>query len=223
MKQFISAQILKACGWQLDRRLPAEKKYIIIGAPHTSNWDFPLAILALYALGLRFSWVGKHTLFRFPFGYVFRALGGIPVDRHIRQSFITKMISLFASSGELILAIAPEGTRAKTSHWKTGFHVIAREAAIPIALGYLDYRDKKIGVGATLYPSPRIEDDFLVLQQFYAGKIGKYPAQQGPVQLRQKEMDRYRQQQDIFHADKDTSAESNQHELKPPRKMPSDT
>ncbi len=172
-----------------------EKKYIIIGAPHTSNWDFPLAILALYAMGLRFSWVGKHTLFRFPFGFIFRALGGIPVDRHIRQSFIAKMIDLFAASDDFILAIAPEGTRAKTAYWKTGFHAIAQEASVPIALGYLDYKLKLIGVGATLHPSWSIEEDFRILQGFYAGKTGKYQENQGPVQLRPKKDVKIREQQ----------------------------
>lgn len=195
---YISAQILKFFGWQLDLQLPTEKKYIIIGAPHTSNWDFPLALLALSAMGLRFSWVGKHTLFSFPFGSFFRTLGGIPVDRHIRQSFIAKMIDLFSSSDELILAIAPEGTRAKTAYWKTGFYSIAVEAVVPIALGYLDYKNKKIGVGATLYPSQSILADFQVIQQFYAGKTGKFPEKQGPVQLRQKDIQRYREKQDCL-------------------------
>lgn len=193
MIRSISAQILKILGWQLDVRLPEENKYLIVGAPHTSNWDFPLAILALSAMGLRFSWVGKHTLFRFPFGYVFRALGGIPVDRNVRQGFIGRMIELFSSSDRLVMAIAPEGTRARTAYWKTGFYSIAVEAAVPIALGYLDYRNKTIGVGATLYPTANIEDDFLIIEKFYAGKTGKFPEKQGPIQLRRKELDRYRE------------------------------
>ena len=193
MIRYISALILKTLGWQLCTVLPAEKKYLVVGAPHTSNWDFPLAILALSAMGLRFSWIGKHTLFRFPFGYFFRALGGVPVDRHIRQGFIKKMIELFSSSDELVMAIAPEGTRAQTAYWKTGFYSIAVEAAVPVALGYLDYKHKKIGIGATLYPTGNIEEDFQFIQKFYADKTGKYPEKQGPVQLRQKEIKRSRE------------------------------
>ncbi len=102
------------------------------------------------------------------------------------------MIELFCSSEQLVIAIAPEGPRAKTAHWKTGFCAIAVEAAVPIALGYLDYKNKKIGVGATLYPSRSIEDDFQIIQKFYAGKTGKYPEQQGPVQLRRKDIQRSR-------------------------------
>lgn len=192
MIRHISKKILSLFGWKLQAELPTEKKYLIIGAPHTSNWDFPLAIIALAAMGLKFSWVGKHTLFRFPFGYFFKALGGIPVDRHVRQSFIHKIIALFSSSDTLILAIAPEGTRAKTAYWKTGFYSIAVEAGVPVALGFLDYSTKTIGVGATFFPSRRIEEDFRILQKFYSEKTGKYPDKQGPVQLRQKEIARYR-------------------------------
>ena len=191
----ISLYILKFFGWRLQADIPPDKKFIIIGAPHTSNWDFPLAILALSAMGLKFHWVGKHTLFRFPFGFFFKALGGVPVDRNIRQSFIQKMIGLFSNSNPFILAIAPEGTRAKTGYWKTGFYSIAIDAGIPIALGYLDYKNKTMGVGATLYPTRDIEKDFLVIQKFYANKTGRFPDKQGPVQLRQKEILRYHSKQ----------------------------
>ena len=187
----ISLFILRFFGWRLQADTPPDKKFIIIGAPHTSNWDFPLALLALAGMGLDFNWVGKHTLFRFPFGFFFTALGGIPVDRNIRQSFIKKMIDLFSTSDEFILAIAPEGTRAKTGYWKTGFYSIAVDAGIPIALGYLDYKNKTMGVGATLYPTSDIEKDFRIIQEFYASKTGRFPEKQGPIQLRQKEILRY--------------------------------
>lgn len=187
----ISLYILRFFGWRLQADIPPDKKFIIIGAPHTSNWDFPLALLALAGMGLNFNWVGKHTLFRFPFGFFFKALGGIPVDRNIRQSFIQKMIDLFSTSEELILAIAPEGTRAKTGYWKTGFYSIAVDAGTPIALGYLDYKNKTMGIGATLFPTRDIEKDFHIIQEFYANKTGRFPEKQGPIQLRQKEILRY--------------------------------
>ena len=191
MIKYISLQLLKLFGWQLETILPLEKKYIIIGAPHTSNWDFPLALLALHAMGLKFSWVGKHTLFRFPLGRLFRALGGIPVDRTVRQGFIKDMVELFAASEERILAMAPEGTRSRTEYWKTGFYSLAVAASVPIAFGYLDYRSKTIGVGETLYPSGNLVEDFQTIQRFYNGRTGKYPEKQGPVQLRKKEIQRY--------------------------------
>lgn len=171
-------------------RLPVEEKYLVIGAPHTSNWDFPLALLALSAMDLDFSWVGKHTLFRFPFGIFLKAIGGIPVDRHIRQGFIKQMIAHFSSSPTIILALAPEGTRAKTTYWKTGFYSIAIEAAVPIALGFIDYKNKQLGIGATLHPSGNIEEDFSLLRQFYQTKTGKFPEKQGSVHVRQKDVQR---------------------------------
>lgn len=186
----ISKTILRLFGWKIEMQLPNEEKYLVIGAPHTSNWDFPLALLALSAMGLNYAWVGKHTLFRFPLGIFLRAIGGIPVDRHVRQGFIKQMIELFFSSPTLVLALAPEGTRSRTTYWKTGFYAIATEAAIPVALGYIDYQKKQLGIGATLYPSGKIEEDFSLLQQFYHDKTGKYPGQKSLVRIRKKDVQR---------------------------------
>ncbi len=122
---------LKLLGWHVLPNSISQKKYIIIGAPHTSNWDFPLALLALSAMGVRFSWIGKHSLFNPPFGGFFRFLGGIPVNRNIRLSFIDNMTLLFNENDNLKLAIAPEGTRSKKNHWKTGFYYIAVAARVP--------------------------------------------------------------------------------------------
>ena len=179
----IAQFILSALGWQLDAQLPSEKKYVIIGAFHTSNWDFPLGILGLWALGLKASWVGKHTLFRGPLGPIFRLIGGIPVDRTIHTGFIKRIAELYQSRDELALTIAAEGTRSKTEHWKTGFYFIAMEAQVPIALGFLDYRNKRLGVGATLYPTGDINSDFEVIREFYQDKTGLRPENQGPVKL----------------------------------------
>lgn len=183
MLKTISRLILSAMGWQLDARLPPEKKFVIIGAFHTSNWDFPVGILGMWALGLKASWVGKHTLFRGPLGPIFRFLGGIPVDRTVHTGFIQRIAELYKSRDEMALTIAAEGTRSRTEHWKTGFYFIALEAGVPIALGYIDYGKKRLGVGATLYPTGNIKQDFAVIRAFYQDKTGLRPENQGPVKL----------------------------------------
>jgi len=179
----ISRFILSVLGWQLEAKLPDEKKYVIIGAFHTTNWDFPIGILGLWAMGLRANWVGKHTLFRGPLGPIFKLLGGIPVDRSVHTGFIHRIADLYATRNEIALTIAPEGTRSKTEHWKTGFYYIAVEAGAPIALGYLDWGKKKLGVGATLYPCGDINKDFEIIREFYRDKKGLRPENQGPVAL----------------------------------------
>lgn len=183
MLKKISQLILSAMGWQIDAQLPREKKYVIIGAFHTSNWDFPIGILGLWAMGLKASWVGKHTLFRGPLGPLFKLIGGIPVDRTIHTGFIQRVAELYQSRDQMALTIAAEGTRSKTEHWKTGFYFIATQARVPIALGYLDYGNKRLGVGATLYPTGDIVKDFEIIREFYKDKSGLRPENQGPIAL----------------------------------------
>lgn len=183
MLKKIAQFILTTLGWHVDAQLPTEKKYVIIGAFHTSNWDFPLGILGLWAMGLKANWVGKHTLFRGPLGPIFKLLGGIPVDRTVHTGFIQRIAELYESRDQMALTIAAEGTRSKTEHWKTGFYHIATTANVPIALGYLDYGNKKVGVGATLYPCGDINKDFEIIREFYQDKTGLRPENQGPIAL----------------------------------------
>lgn len=183
MLKTLARLILSALGWQLESQLPGEKKYVVIGAFHTSNWDFPVAILGLWALGLKACWVGKHTLFRGPMGPIFKRLGGIPVDRTVHTGFIHRIAELYKTRDEMALTIAAEGTRSRTKHWKTGFYYIALEANVPIALGYLDWGNKKLGVGASLYPSGDIRKDFEIIREFYKDKCGLRPENQGPMVL----------------------------------------
>ncbi|MFH1625111.1 MAG: lysophospholipid acyltransferase family protein, partial [Pseudomonadota bacterium] len=159
MLRVLSKFILRMFGWTVEKDLPLKERYVLVGAPHTSNWDLPLAILGMLAMGLRFSLVAKHTLFKWPIGPLFKAIGGIPIDRRIRTGFVDKMVELFTHREKLILAIIPEGTRSKTPYWKTGFYFIAVKAHVPIALGYLDYGEKKVGVGKLIWPTGSIEKD----------------------------------------------------------------
>jgi 1-acyl-sn-glycerol-3-phosphate acyltransferase len=138
------------------------------------------------AVGLRFSWAGKHTIFRGPLRMILRSIGGIPVDRRIRSGFIGQMTELFDSKESMILAITPEGTRSKVPYWKTGFYYIALNAKVPITLGYLDYKEKKLGMGYTFFPSGDIEKDMEIVRAFYKGKIGRHPEHQGEIAVRPK-------------------------------------
>ena len=183
MLKKIAQLVLSALGWQLDARLPREKKFVIIGAFHTSNWDFPLGILGMWALGLKASWVGKHTLFRGPLGPIFKRMGGIPVDRSVRTGFIQRVAETYNTRDQMALTIAAEGTRSKTKHWKTGFYFIALKARVPIALGYIDYRNKRLGVGGALYPTGDLSKDFEIIRDFYRDKSGLRPENQGPIAL----------------------------------------
>jgi 1-acyl-sn-glycerol-3-phosphate acyltransferase len=186
MLKRIPKAILKLFGWKLDVVLPKEKKFILIGAPHTSNWDFPLGILYSRAIRLKVQWMGKHTLFRWPYGWFFRAIGGTAVHRESGKNYIVQMTDLFEHSEQLVLALAPEGTRTKTDHWKTGFYYIARAANVPIAMGYLDFGNKQVGIGDLFYPTDDINADFEYIRQFYANRRGKNPEKESLINMRTK-------------------------------------
>jgi 1-acyl-sn-glycerol-3-phosphate acyltransferase len=173
-------------GWTVGADFPETEKYVLVVAPHTSNWDFPLGLIARTALGMDVRWIGKHTLFRWPLGWFFRALGGVPVDRDRALNMIDQMAGLFTGRDHLILALAPEGTRAKKDHWKTGFYHIARAAGVPVAMAYLDYGKKEVGLGGAFCPGDDIRETFARIQDFYRGRRGKYPEQESLIRMREK-------------------------------------
>jgi 1-acyl-sn-glycerol-3-phosphate acyltransferase len=162
---------------------PDAPKYLVVFAPHTSNWDLPIGYTFGKAFKLKPNWIGKHVLFRPPFGRVFRWIGGIPVDRRSRNNAVEQVIQAFDQRERLVLAITPEGTRKKTSHWKTGFYYIALGARVPIQLAFLDYRRKLGGFGPLIVPSGDIEADLSVMREFFSGIAGKYPDQAGDIQV----------------------------------------
>jgi len=170
---------LKVFGWRLEGRLPDVDKLVVIAAPHTSNWDLPVLLSLAFALRAKACWLGKHSLFRWPLGFLFRWMGGIPVYRSASQNMVAQTVEMFRDSEKLILAIPPEGTRSKVSHWKTGFYYIALGAGIPIAMAFIDYKRKVSGVGPTLYPTGDIEADMEVIRNFYANVTAKYPDKAG--------------------------------------------
>lgn len=159
-------------------------KYVLIGVPHTSNWDFPIGMLALVALGIERHWVGKHTLFRPPLGWLMRALGGVPLDRSKRHNFVEQVIDAFERADRMVIALTPEGTRSHTPHWKTGFYYIALGARVPIVLGFIDYQRKRVGFGPLLGPSGDLEADLEIIRGFYADKVGRRPENKSMIAIR---------------------------------------
>ncbi len=180
----LSKWILKTLGWTLHADYPDTAKYVVIAAPHTSNWDFPLGILANWAMQLNVRYFGKHTLFFWPWGWFFRALGGEPVRRGYSANLIRQIADAFENSDRLVFALAPEGTRSKTDHWKTGFYRIAKAAGVPIVMGYLDFGHKQVGIGGAFMPGDDIEADFRLIREFYKNRLGKHPEKTSLIRVR---------------------------------------
>ena len=148
--RWIGARVLSLAGWRFEQQLPDLPRFVVIVAPHTSNWDFVVALLAKWALGIRVRFIGKDTLFRPPLGWFMRAIGGIPVVRTQRNDLVAQSIHEFRVRDQFVLVLAPEGTRKHVEHWKTGFWHIARAAQVPIACVALDYGRKVIRLGPTV-------------------------------------------------------------------------
>jgi len=181
--RFISLTLLKLLGWQLDVQLPKTSRYVLIGYPHTSNWDFVLGMLAKWSMNMPLNWVAKHSMFWGPFKPMFIAMGGVPLNREKTSGFIQKNIELFEQREHFVLGIMPEGTRSKTDRWKTGFYYIANGANVPIALAYLDYKNKKLGIGKVIETSGDIEADFEIIKAFYQDKTGYRPENQSDMKI----------------------------------------
>ncbi len=171
--------VWRMTGWEMEGEIPNLPKFVLIGAPHTSNWDFPVAMSMVLALGLDAHWIGKHTLFRWPFGSLMRWFGGMPVVRSESRGVVAQVIDIFKDQERLVFGLSPEGTRKRVDQWKTGFYHIALGAGVPIVPAYLDYPRKVLGFGPPLMPSGDIEADIDTLQAFYVPytRTGKNPDQ----------------------------------------------
>jgi len=155
-------------GWKVENGFPKEpKKYVVIAAPHTSWLDFPIAVLSRISEGTMVHFAGKSSLFRWPFGYFFRALGGTPVDRSKSNNLVEAVIAIFDTKKEFRLALSPEGTRKKVSKWKTGFYYIAKGANVPIVMATLDFENKKIKISEPYYTTDNLDKDFKNLRNFF--------------------------------------------------------
>jgi 1-acyl-sn-glycerol-3-phosphate acyltransferase len=182
--QKIADACLRLAGWQVVGEYPDFPKSIVIGAHHTTNWDFVFAMLLKFSIGKEFHWIGKDSIFRWPLGGLARALGGIPVRRDRKTNFVYQIVEAFQKAEELLIVIAPEGTRKQAPYWKSGFYYMAVGAQVPIVMGFVDYSRKQVGFGPSLFPSGDIQADFAQMRAFYADKQGLYPQNHSPVVLR---------------------------------------
>ena len=169
-----------AQGWEVIGTVPEARKFVLIAAPHTSNWDFPHFIGAMHRLGLTASFMGKKQLFRWPFERMMRDLGGIPVDRASSQNYVEQMIAEFARRTDFALTIAPEGTRNKVRQWKSGFYHIAMGANVPLVLGMMDYARKVVGLGPTITPTGDYNADMVQVLDYYSQCTPKHPDRGNP-------------------------------------------
>jgi len=167
--------LLFISGWTLEGDIPSLDKCVIIGAPHTSNWDLFFGLISKMYYGLNIHFLMKDELFRFPMNLVFNRIGGIPVKRGQKNNLVEILYQRFTQKENFYLALSPEGTRGKVKQWKRGFYYIARKASVPIVLAYMDYGRKVVGVGPVFYPGKDIERDMLEIKNFYASVQPKFP------------------------------------------------
>lgn len=177
LSKFIYFKIL---GWKIvgntNFSKDTVKKAVIIAAPHTSWHDFYIGVLLRSVTQVKTNFVGKKELFRFPFGWFFRALGGAPINRGVNESKVEAIAKLFSKKKEFRMTLAPEGTREKVSEWKTGFYYIAKAANVPIIMFTLDFENKQNKISQPFYPTDDIKADFQFIYNFYKGVKGKVPA-----------------------------------------------
>ncbi len=171
-------------GWKAVGRVE-HAQFVLIAAPHTTNWDLPFTLAAALVLRVRIKWLGKRSLFRGPLGWFFRALGGLPVDRDSPQNLVAELVERFSQTDNLVLTVAVEGSRRKVAYWRSGFYRIALGAGVPIGLGFLDYRRKMAGIGGYFVPTGHVSEDMDKIRAFYQGIRGKYPELETAPRLRE--------------------------------------
>lgn len=156
--------------------MPAEPRFVVVVAPHTSNWDFPVGVAAMLALGLGVHWLGKDTLFRWPLSPLLRWLGGEPVDRAAPGGVVGAAVARMRAEPRYVIALAPEGTRRRVESWRTGFHHVARGAGVPVVPAWLDWGRRAVGIGAPVWLGDDLEADVARIRALYRKEMARYPA-----------------------------------------------
>jgi 1-acyl-sn-glycerol-3-phosphate acyltransferase len=177
-------RLLALLGWRVDVVPPPGPKCVVAVYPHTSNWDFVIGYLAKLACGLPLQFVGKHTIFRPPFGAILRRMGGISVDRRNPTGLIQQLVREMEGRPRMWLAIAPEGTRAYVDHWKSGFYRLAVASRVPIGLAFIDWRARVVGLVTYLEPTGDEAADLARIRAVYEGKAGRRPELAGAIRFR---------------------------------------
>ncbi len=183
VKKWVGRAGLWLFGWRPEAEIPDTPKFVLVGYPHTSTWDFPLFIFTAWALDVRCRWAGKQSLFKGPLGRMFRALGGVPVDRSGGKNMVSTVVDLFEQNERLIFGIAPSGSRSRTEHWRSGFYHMAREANVPLVLGSVDFARRSGCLLDVVHLTGDVSTDMDRIRAVYADVRGRNPDQQTPIRL----------------------------------------
>lgn len=183
MLQGLARLILRVAGWTPVGGIPDVPKAVIIAAPHTSNWDGVWALVYKVAIGAEIHFFAKKSLFWFPLSSLLRWLGGIPLDRERAGSAVKQAIDMLKEQDNFYFALAPEGTRTKKPGWKSGFYRIAEGAGVPVYMGFLDFKNKRLGIGTGFHLSGDQEADLEIVRNFYAGVQGRWPEKTSPIEF----------------------------------------
>jgi 1-acyl-sn-glycerol-3-phosphate acyltransferase len=171
----LSRLYLRIIGWRVLGQLPDLPKFVVVGAPHTSNWDFVIFLALAFVLKGNLRYMGKKELFYWPYGGFFRWCGGVPVDRSRHLGLVEQTVQAIQEAEHFQIVITPEGTRSKVGEWKRGFYHIAKQAAIPVVTGYVDSTTKTCGIGPTFTLTNDMEADIQAMQAFFKDKVGINP------------------------------------------------
>ena len=167
--------MMRQRGWRIEGKLPDIPKFVLIGAPHTSNWDFVLFLGVIFSLRANVRFMGKAELFRFPYGWFFRYCGGVPVDRKKSTGLVEQMVKVSNELDRFILTIAPEGTRHHVVEWKRGFYHIAKNAEIPMVMAVVDGKHKTVRIGQVFHSTENVEADMKAIKGVFDGIVGINP------------------------------------------------
>lgn len=167
--------MMRLTGWRFEGTLPDRAKFVLIVAPHTSNWDFLVGVMAMFALGIGGTFLGKHTLFRWPFGIVMRWLGGVPVNRSSANDVVRQTLEYFERRERMVLALSPEGTRRKLPAWRTGFYHVARGANVPIVPVAFDFPRRCITLFPEFHTTGDQAADLAALGALFDARMAKRP------------------------------------------------
>ncbi len=185
----LSQMIFRLIGWKNTGSNPKHlDKYMVVVVPHTSNWDFPLGLLARSAWNLDIKYVGKKEMFRWPLGGLMKWLGGYPVDRSKATNFVSAVVKLIKEKDKFALCIAPEGTRKKVNKLKRGFYFMAKGAQIPMILVKFDYENKEVNWSEPFYPTDDEDADMQYIYDHFRGVKGKIAANSFDVKYRPKQI-----------------------------------